>query len=55
MSDNKIQAIYNKEYQTALSLYNMGLNGVYTLPNSSDENAEENYEVLYNIIIDFIY
>lgn len=50
-----IQDTYDKSYQEALSLYNIGINGIYTLPNSDDVNAEENYQDLFNIIIDFIY
>lgn len=50
-----IQVTYDEAYQEALGLFNTGLNGVYTLPNTEDISAEENYQDLYNIIIDFIY
>lgn len=52
---NSIQQNYIVAYQEALNLYNQGSNGIYVLPNSSNINAEENYQDLYNIIVDFIY
>lgn len=51
----EIQDTYNEAYQAALQLFNTGLNGVYKLPNPDNPNAEENYQDLYDIIIDFIY
>lgn len=53
-SYNNIQTTYIEAYQTALSLYNQGVNGIYVLPNP-DNDAPENYQDLYNVIIDFIY
>lgn len=52
---NEIQEIYIAAYQAALSQFNTGSNGIYVLPNPNNEEAPENYEDLYNIIVDFIY
>lgn len=52
---NNIQMTYIAAYQEALNLYNSGINGIYVLPNPGDVNAPENYQDLYNVIIDFIY
>lgn len=52
---NNIQTVYIEAYQTALSLYNQGVNGIYVLPNPDNVDAPENYQDLYNVIIDFIY
>lgn len=52
---NNIQTAYIEAYQTALSLYNQGINGIYVLPNPDNVDAPENYQDLYNVIIDFIY
>lgn len=52
---NTIQSNYIVAYQEALNLYNQGSNGIYVLPNPNNANASENYEDLYNIIVDFIY
>lgn len=54
-SYNNIQTTYIEAYQTALSLYNQGINGIYVLPNPDNIDAPENYQDLYNVIIDFIY
>lgn len=54
-SYNNIQTTYIEAYQTALSLYNWGVNGIYVLPNPDNIDAPENYQDLYNVIIDFIY
>lgn len=54
-SYNNIQTTYIEAYQTALSLYNQGVNGIYVLPNPDNIDAPENYQDLYNVIIDFIY
>lgn len=54
-SYNNIQTTYIGAYQTALSLYNQGVNGIYVLPNPDNIDAPENYQDLYNVIIDFIY
>lgn len=50
-----IQTEYDAAYEEALSKYNIGLNGIYVLPNPDNVYADENYEILYNIIIDFLY
>lgn len=42
-------------YDTAKGQYNIGVTGIYKLPNKDNPNAEENYKELYNIIIDFEY
>lgn len=52
---NNIQMTYIAAYQEALNLYNSGINGIYVLPNPGDVDAPENYQDLYNVIIDFIY
>lgn len=54
-SYNNIQTTYIEAYQVALSLYNQGINGIYVLPNPDNIDAPENYQDLYNVIIDFIY
>lgn len=54
-SYNNIQTTYIEAYQTALSLYAQGVNGIYVLPNPDNIDAPENYQDLYNVIIDFIY
>lgn len=54
-SYNNIQTTYIEAYQTALSLYNQGVNGIYVLSNPDNIDAPENYQDLYNVIIDFIY
>ena len=50
----EIQEIYAAAYEKALSKYNRGINGVYTLPDPDNENNELNYKKLYNIIIDYV-
>lgn len=52
---NAIQAKYIEAYQEALSQFNTGSNGIYVLPNPSNPNAPENFQDLYNVIVDFIY
>lgn len=52
---NQIQEVYLKEYYEALGQYNMGLNGIYRLPNTQNPDSPDNYKELYNIIIDFLY
>lgn len=52
---NNIQAKYISAYQAGLDKYNRGVNGVYILPNPNNVDAEENYQDLFNIIVDFIY
>lgn len=50
-----IQEAYQEAYQAALVQFNMGINGIYQLPNPNNIDAEENYQELYNVIIDFLY
>lgn len=52
---NAIQATYIAAYQEGLNLYNQGVNGIYILPNPNNVDAAENYQDLYNVIVDFIY
>ena len=52
---NSIQSTYITAYQEALNLFNQGSNGIYVLPNPDNTNAKENYEDLYNVIVDFTY
>lgn len=52
---NKIQTTFIKEYNEGLNLFQTGNNGVYRLPNPENISAPENYDDLYNVIIDFIY
>lgn len=52
---NNIQSTYIVDYQTGLANYNRGVNGIYVLPNPTSPEAEENYQDLFNIIVDFIY
>lgn len=52
---NDIQEKYITAYEEALRLFNQGSNGIYTLPNPNNVNAPENYQDLYNVIVDFIY
>ncbi len=52
---NDIQERYIIAYEEALKLFNQGSNGIYILPNPNNVNAPENYQDLYNVIVDFIY
>lgn len=52
---NVIQTTYIEAYQEALGQFNTGVNGIYILPNPSNPEAEENFQDLYNVILDFIY
>ena len=52
---NAIQTTYITAYEEALNLYNQGVNGVYVLPNPSDPEADENFQDLYNVIVDFVF
>lgn len=52
---NDIQSEYIVEYQEGLNLFNTGSNGIYVLPNPNSPDSPENYEDLYNVIVDFIY
>ena len=49
--NDKFQAAYD----TAKGQYNIGVTGIYKLPNQNKLDAEENFKELYNIIIDFEY
>lgn len=46
---------YMREYQEAYALFLQGVNGIYMRPNPDNPNAEENFDDLINIIIDFLY
>ena len=52
---NEIQTTFIREYNEGLSLFQTGSNGIYTLPNPNNIQAPENYDDLYNVIVDFIY
>lgn len=52
---NQIQSDYIVAYEAGLDEYTRGINGVYTLPNPSDPDDENNYQDLLNVIVDFIY
>lgn len=46
---------YMREYQNAYAQFLQGVNGIYTYPNPDDTDADENFDELENIIIDFLY
>lgn len=50
-----IQDAYQEKYEAALLQYTSGVNGIYKLPNEDDPTSSENYEEVYNIIVDFVY
>lgn len=52
---NNIQTQFIKDYNEGLKLFQTGSNGIYTLPNPTNIQAPENYDDLYNVIVDFIY
>lgn len=52
---NTIQTTFIKEYNEGLNLFQTGNNGIYRLPNPDNIQAPENYDDLYDVIIDFIY
>lgn len=52
---NTIQTQYIAEYQKALGDFTTGVNGIYVLPDPSNTDSTENYDELYDIIVDFIY
>lgn len=52
---NTIQSNYITAYQEALNKFNQGSNGIYILPNPDNTDAPENFEDLYNVIVDFLY
>lgn len=51
----RIQDAYEELYIDAQAKYVAGVNGIYVLPNKNNPNADENYEELYNVIVDFLY
>lgn len=51
----RIQDAYSEKYKVAQVKYISGVNGVYVLPNESNPNADENFEEIYNVIVDFLY
>lgn len=51
----RIQEDYQKLYTESQSLYVAGVNGIYVLPNTANPNADENFQELYNVIVDFLY
>lgn len=52
---NSIQETFLQEYEAGYQKLQQGINGVYRLPNPTDISAKENYDDLFNVIIDFIY
>lgn len=52
---NSIQTTFIKEYNEGLKLFQSGSNGIYTLPNPDNIQAPENYDDLFDVIVDFIY
>lgn len=52
---NRIQTEFINEYNRGLNEYQSGINGIYKLPNEDNLESPENYDDLYNVIIDFIY
>lgn len=52
---NDIQTTFIKEYNEGLKLFQTGNNGIYTLPNPTNIQAPENYDDLFDVIVDFIY
>lgn len=51
---NTIQTTFISEYNEALRSFMQGQNGQYKLPNENNIMAPENYDDLYNVIIDFL-
>lgn len=51
----RIQDAYNELYLESQAKYVAGVNGIYVLPNKNNPTADENYEELYNVIVDFLY
>jgi len=50
----RIQNEYNRVYAEAQSKYIAGINGIYVLPSTLNPDADD-YEELYNVIVDFLY
>lgn len=53
----RIQNDYQTMYNTAQAEYIAGVNGIYGLPSEilPDASPDDDYEELYNVIIDFLY
>lgn len=52
---SQIQTVYIKEYNAGYTQFLSGTAGIYQIPNPNNIKAPENYNDLYNVIIDFIY
>lgn len=52
---NSAQNTFKEEYESAYNTYQTGVNGIYTLPNPGNLESAENYDDLYDVIIDFIW
>lgn len=52
---SKIQTTFIAAYNDGLKEFQPGRYGIYDLPNPTNIDAPENYEDLYNVIIDFLY
>lgn len=49
------QGAFIEKYNEGLNLFQTGENGIYKLPNPDNLKAPENYDDLYDVIVDFIY
>lgn len=52
---NQYQTDFVTKYTEGLNKFQSGNNGIYKLPNPGNLNALENYDDLYNVIVDFIW
>lgn len=52
---NRAQTEFLQQYNLGLSKYQNGINGIYKLPNENNLEAPENYDDLYDVIVDFLY
>lgn len=52
---NLIQETFLKAYNVAVAEFNRGKNGIYVLPFDGGTSNPNNFDDLYNVIIDFIY
>lgn len=52
---NRIQTQFLEDYNKGLDKYQSGINGIYKLPHEDMLEHPDNYDDLYNVIIDFIY
>ncbi len=50
-----VQTDFQASYNIALAQFNRGKNGIYTLPHPENPDHPDNFDDLYNVIIDFIY